>query len=255
VAEGLTVLTVAVIPCRMGSKRLPRKNALDIEPGVSLVQQAIDCAFAAGVFARIFVLTDDPGLRFRGAEYIGEPPELAGDDCDIATAVAKTVEGIERSIGRFDYVATLQPAVLARSGLIVRRLVEQVIDRGAGGGVTAARTLPWQWTVRDGQAVNAWHPGPYPRSSAAAHHLVEVNACQVACRAAVADGRRWGLPLILAELPRWAAGLDVDTPEDLAEARALWPFARPALETWAPPMHLAQAINGLAEPMPGVAAA
>jgi CMP-N-acetylneuraminic acid synthetase len=246
---------IAIIPCRMGSKRLPRKNALEIEPGVSLVQQAIDCAYAAGVFDRIFVLTDDPGLRFRGADYIGEPRELAGDDCDIATAVAKTVEGIERSIGRFDLVATLQPAVLARSGLIVRQLVEQVRDLGAGGGVTAARTLPWQWTVRDGKAANAWHPGPYPRSAAAAHHLVEVNACQVARRDAVEAGRRWGLPLILAELPRWAVSLDVDTPEDLAEARALWPFSRPALETWAAPMHLARSINGQADPIAGEAAA
>jgi CMP-N-acetylneuraminic acid synthetase len=235
---------IAIIPCRMGSKRLPRKNALEIEPGVSLVQQAIDCAFAAGVFDRTFVLTDDPGLRFRGADYLPETPELAGDGCDIATAVADTVERLERSLGRVDLVATLQPAVLARSGLIVRQLVEQVRDLGAGGGLTMARTLPWQWTARDGEAHNAWSPGAYPRSQAAAHHLVEVNACQVARRDAVAAGRRWGLPLIVAELPEWAAALDVDEPADLARARALWPWARPQLETWTPPIHYWRTVNG-----------
>jgi CMP-N-acetylneuraminic acid synthetase len=235
---------VAIIPSRMGSKRLPRKNALEIEPGVSLVQQAIDCAAGCGLVDRIFVLTDDPGLRFHGAEYLGEPAEHASDDCDIATAVAAAVEKLERCLGRIDYVATLQPAVLARSSLIVRLLLQEVLDRGAGGGVTVSRTLPWQWSVHDGEAANAWHPGPYPRSQAATHHLVETNACQVASRAAVEAGRRWGLPLVQAELPRWAAALDVDTPEDLVEARAIWPVARPALETWSPRMHLVRRING-----------
>ncbi len=240
--------TIAIVPCRMGSKRLPRKNALEIEPGTSLVQQAIDCAFAAGVFERIFVLTDDPGLRFRGAEYIPEPPELAGGDCDIATAVAATVERVERSLGRIDFIATLQPAVLARSGLIVRQLVEQVIGLGAAGGLTMARTLPWQWTARDDEASNAWSPNPYPRSQEAAHHLVEVNACQVASRAAVSAGRRWGLPLVVAELPEWAAALDVDEPADLARARSMWPWARPALETWVATIHCWRTVNGEAAP-------
>ncbi len=237
------MITVAIIPARMGSQRLPRKNALHIEPGISLVQQAIDCAYGSGVIDRTFVLTDDPGLRFDRAEYLPEPAADATDCADISTAVAHAVDGLERSLGRIQYVVTLQPAVLARSALIVRQVVQAVVREQAGGAVTAARTVPWQWQIRGTAATNAWHPGPYPRSQHAGHHLAEINAVQVATRDAVAAGRRWGLPLLLAELPRWAADLDVDEPADLAAARALWPFAKPCLETWEPIIHRADSVN------------
>jgi CMP-N-acetylneuraminic acid synthetase len=237
------VITVAIIPARMGSKRLPRKNALQIEPGVSLVQQAIDCAYGSGVIDRTFVLTDDVGLRFTNAEYLGEPAADAGDDADISTAVAHAVDGLERSLGRIQYVVTLQPAVLARSALIVRQVVQAVVREDAGGAVTAARTVPWQWEVYGTQAANAWYPGPYPRSQYAGHHLAEVNAVQVATREAVAAGHRWATPLLLAELPPWAASLDIDEPADLAAARDLWPWAKPRLETWEPIIHRADTIN------------
>lgn len=240
------MITVAIIPARMGSKRLPRKNALQIEPGISLIQQAIDCAFGSGVVDRTFVLSDDiAGLRFHGAEPLIEPREDAADQADIATAVAHAVDGIERSIGRIGLVVTLQPAVLARSALILRQVVQAVVREDAGGAVTAARTVPWHWTVRGLAATNAWTPGPYPRSATAGHHLAEINAVQVATRAAVAAGRRWGMPLLLAELPPWAAALDIDEPADLAMARELWPFAKPRLETWEPIIHRADAINGV----------
>ncbi len=238
------MLTVAIIPARAGSKRLPRKNALHIEPGVSLVQQAIDCAYGSGVCDRIFVLTDDLALRFEHAEHLGEPTADAGDLADIATAVAHAVERIERGIGRIGWVVTLQPAVLARSALIVQRVVQAVVREDAGGAVTAARTVPWQWGMSGHAARNSWHPGPYPRSQHVGPHLAEINAVQVATREAVAAGRRWGLPLLLAELPPWAAALDVDEPADLAAARDLWPWARPRLETWDPIIHRADSING-----------
>lgn len=237
---------VAIIPARAGSKRLPRKNALEIEPGVSLVQQAIDCAEASGVIDQTFVLTDDVALRFRHATYLGEPAELAGDHADISAAVADAVGRLEHNIGRVDYVVTLQPAVLARSALIIQRMVQAMLAEKAAGAVTAARTVPWQWSVRDRAAANAWHPGPYPRSQHAPHHLAEVNAVQIASREAVASGQRWGMPLLLAELPPWAASLDVDEPADLALARDLWPWARIRLETWEPPMHRVDTINGAA---------
>lgn len=241
--------TIAIIPARKGSQRLPRKNALEIEPGISLVQHAINCArgaWDAGIIDHVAVLTDDVSLRFDGASLIHEPADLAGSTADISAAVAHATEIVERGVGRVDYVVTLQPAVLARSPLIVKRVVEAVISGGLHGAVTVARTLPWQWTVADGVARNAWHPGPYPRSNTAPEHLVEVNAVQVASRSAVADRKRWGLPLVLAELPEWAAALDVDEPGDLIRARDMWAWARPRLETCEPIMHHAETIQGSA---------
>lgn len=237
---------VAIIPARAGSKRLPGKNRLEIEPGLHLVQQAIDCAADSGVIDEVVVLSDDRVLRFTRAHLVAEPREDASDGADISAAVSHATDLVERSIGRIDYVVTLQPAVLARSALIVQRVVQAVLREGAAGAVTAARTVPWQWAVEDAAATNAWHPGPYPRSQRAGHHLCEINAVQVARRDAVAAGRRWGLPLLLAELPEWTAALDIDEPADLARARDLWPWAKPRLETCEPVIHRAATVNGSA---------
>jgi hypothetical protein len=50
-------------------------------------------------------------------------------------------------------------------------------------------------------------------------------------------GGRWDLPLVIAELPAWAAALDIDTPADLEQARVLWPTVEPILATWCPSIH------------------
>ncbi len=235
---------VAIIPARAGSKRLPGKNRMQIEKGIHLVQQAIDCAVDSGVIDLVAVLTDDLRLDFHGAQRMAEPADMASDAADISAAVREAAERIERSTGRFDYVVTLQPAVVARSALIVQRVVQAVLHNRAGGAVTAARTVRWQWAMQGTQALNDWHPGPYPRSSESGDRLAEINAVQVASREAVAAGRRWGLPLLLAELPEWAAALDIDEAKDMARARDLWEWAKPRLETWEPIMHLATTING-----------
>lgn len=235
---------LAVIPARAGSERLPRKNRLEIEPGLSLVQQAINCAVDSGIINHTCVITDDNYLQFERATRIREPPELAGPSADIAAAAQYALNDMDPLSQRgFDYVVTLQPAVLARSPLIVRRLVEYVLANAAGGGVTTAHTVPWQWSVRGPHALNSWYPGSYPRSQHAGTHLCEINGIQVASRAAVINKRRWDLPLVLAELPPWAASLDIDHPEDMARARDIWSFARPRLETCVPPMHLVKSIN------------
>jgi hypothetical protein len=225
---------LAVIPARMGSTRLPWKNRLEIEVGVSLAQHAVDCARGSGVCSHVVVSTDAPEyLPVRDAHVSKRPMELSEATADIADVVCHELVTAERARReQFDLVVTLQPAVLARSPIIVRRLVEAVIAAGAGGGLTMARSHPWVWTARGDTISAPWLPGPYPRSQDCGAVLQEINAVQVATRAAVMAGRRWDSPLVVAELPPWAAALDVDTAQDLEEARAIWPFARRALEVW-----------------------
>jgi CMP-N-acetylneuraminic acid synthetase len=233
---------IAVIPARMGSTRLPRKNALEIQADKNLVQHAIDCALDSGLVEKAYVTSDDPHLPYVRATHIHRPPLLSGAKSDIVDAVAHATEEAEKQ-GKIDYVVTLQPAVLARSPLIVRRILEAVLSSDAQGAVTAARTVPWQWKVKNGRARNDWSPGAYPRSQDSAEHLAEINAVQVASYNVVMDRQRWGLPLLLAELPHWAAALDIDDPQDLQRARDLWPWARLRLETWEPRMHRVEIIN------------
>jgi CMP-N-acetylneuraminic acid synthetase len=237
---------LAVIPARAGSKRVVGKNWREIADGLSLVRHAEICALESGVCDRVAVLTDDPEyVPMPGVEYWAEPDLLAGDGADISDAVAWAVSS---KFPFYDYIVTLQPAVLARSPAIVRSLVRLVIDQGAEGGITVAHTAPWHWTIPQSfTATNGWFPGPYPRSQIAGRNFVEINAVQVASRRAVMDGKRWGLPLILGELPAWAASLDIDTEEDLELARILWPFASEQLERLTLHAHRVETLNGISQ--------
>ena len=81
-------MSIAIIPARGGSRRIPRKN---IRPfaGRPMICWSIDAARASGCFERIVVSTDDDEIaevaRSAGAEVpFRRPPELA-DDLDVAT--------------------------------------------------------------------------------------------------------------------------------------------------------------------------
>lgn len=75
--------TVAIIPARGGSKRIPRKN-VKLFAGRPMIAHSIEAARASGVFDRIVVSTDDAEImetaRACGAEApFSRPPELAND--------------------------------------------------------------------------------------------------------------------------------------------------------------------------------
>lgn len=212
---------------------MPWKNRLEIEPGISLAQHAVDCARGSGVCDHIVVSTDAPeDLPIRSAHVSRRPRDLASGSADIAAVVCHELAQAERHLQPFDYVVTLQPAVLARAPLIVRRLVEAVAAARASGGLTMCPVHPWIWNERKGKAHASWLPGPYPRSQDCGPMWQEINAVQVSAAESVRAGRRWDFPLVIMDLPTWAAALDVDTPKDLDAARDLWPWAARRLETW-----------------------
>ena len=64
--------SIAFIPARGGSKRLPKKNLLKLE-GKTFIQRAIETAFEAKIFERVFFSTDNLEMLNEGKKYT--------DDC------------------------------------------------------------------------------------------------------------------------------------------------------------------------------
>jgi CMP-N-acetylneuraminic acid synthetase len=164
----------------MGSQRIPFKNALEIAPGLNLTQQAIDCGLAIGP---VIVSTDQPDkLDIRGASVSLRPPGLSGPTTDILEVVRHELARIDY---KGDYVAILQPAVLARSQMIVRRLANAVVKAKAAAGVTVARLHPWIWQeVGVGKAETSWGgpQSPYPRSQDCHRMWQEINSVLITTR-------------------------------------------------------------------------
>ncbi len=90
-------MTIAIIPARGGSKRIPRKN---IRPfcGRPMISYAIAAAQAAGCFEHIIVSTDDDEIAAVAREWGAETPFLRpanlADDHTGTTAVV--IDAIQR---------------------------------------------------------------------------------------------------------------------------------------------------------------
>jgi len=231
--------TLCVIPARAGSTRLPRKNWQEL-CGESLAHLAASVAAAAGL--RVIVASDStdwPNLP------IAHCPHLCGPTDDISATIRYALnEAEDRWATRFDRVVTLLPTTPLRTPGLIAEMLQNMDRTGCVAAITAAKTVPWLWSVEAGQAKNSWSPAPYPRSQdVKSRHLQEINTVQIASRDLVVTGQRWGTPLLLTELPHWCV-LDIDTQQDLDETRRLYPALMEELRGRSDfPVHVVHGVN------------
>ncbi len=105
--------TLALIPARGGSRRLPRKNILPLG-GRPLIAWSIEAALAARSVTRVIVSTDDSEIaavaRALGAEVpFMRPPALAGDTASGEAVVLHALDFFEATGERYDRLLLLQP--------------------------------------------------------------------------------------------------------------------------------------------------
>jgi pseudaminic acid cytidylyltransferase len=118
--------TVALIPARGGSKRLPRKNILELA-GRPLLAYPIAAAQAAGIFDQICVSTEDEEIarvaeRF-GARVIERPPEIAADSSTVVQVCLHALEAspeAELLCCIYATAALIQPASLVAGYQLIR---------------------------------------------------------------------------------------------------------------------------------------
>lgn len=103
--------TVAVIPARGGSKRIPRKN---IKPfhGKPLIAYSIQTAIASNLFDKIIVTTDDEEIAEVAKAYGAEVPfirprEFSDDFTGTADVVTHALQWLKDHGEEFDYACTI----------------------------------------------------------------------------------------------------------------------------------------------------
>lgn len=94
----MTNKTIAVIPARGGSKRIPRKNVRDFF-GKPMIAWSIDAALSSGLFDHVIVSTDDNEIADIAVQYGAEvpfmrPAELADDYVGTTEVVAHATQWI-----------------------------------------------------------------------------------------------------------------------------------------------------------------
>lgn len=90
-------MTIAIIPARGGSKRIPRKN-IQLFHGKPIIAYAIETAIESGLFSRIIVSTDDAEIAQIAKNYGAEVPFLRSNENadDFATTSSVLMEVLEQ---------------------------------------------------------------------------------------------------------------------------------------------------------------
>ena len=121
-------MNIAIIPARGGSKRVPGKNIKEF-CGRPMLAWPVEAAKKSGLFEKIIVSTDDEDIarvaRHWGAEVpFMRPSELADDHTPVLEVIRHTLQQLEKSGSRADYVC----CILATAVFLQPRYLEQGLE-------------------------------------------------------------------------------------------------------------------------------
>lgn len=142
---------IAIIPARLGSKRLPRKNTLEF-CGKPLIEWTIEAAVESKVFDEICVTTDcDEIIALTEALGISVPfkrPDwLASDTATSVDVVTHAIDYYKRNGVLFDTLCLLQPTSPLRTSQNIKEAYELFMRKSAGAVVSVCEDEhPRQWS-------------------------------------------------------------------------------------------------------------
>lgn len=147
---------LAIIPARGGSKRLPRKNILDLA-GKPLIAWTIEAALKSKYINKVVVSSDNAEIlaiaQKCGAEIIKRPDELARDTTTTFETVKHAVENLEE----YDYIMLLQPTSPIRNADHIDEAIELLLAKEADAVVSVCEmdhSPLWSNTLPDDRSMN-----------------------------------------------------------------------------------------------------
>jgi len=129
---------VAIIPARGGSKRLPRKNLLELN-GKPLIAYTIKSGQKSKYIDKVIVTSDDNEIlkisENYGADIIKRPKFLSTDTATTVDTVVHTIENIET----YDYMILLQPTSPLRTYKHIDNAIELLMNKNARAVVSVSQ--------------------------------------------------------------------------------------------------------------------
>jgi CMP-N,N'-diacetyllegionaminic acid synthase len=129
---------LAIIPARGGSKRLPRKNVLDLN-GKPLIAYSIEAGLDSSYIDKVVVTSDDNEILTISKKYdavtINRPDELASDTATTFDAIKHTVDNCEK----YDYIVLLQPTSPLRNEKHIDEAIELLESKKSDAVVSVCK--------------------------------------------------------------------------------------------------------------------
>lgn len=105
--------SIAIIPARGGSKRIPGKNIKKFA-GKPIIAYSIECALRTKLFDDVIVSTDDEKIARVAKKYGASVPFLrskktAGDRASLESAMLEVIGRLEKKGEKYDYFCCILP--------------------------------------------------------------------------------------------------------------------------------------------------
>ncbi|WP_395046464.1 cytidylyltransferase domain-containing protein [Flavobacterium sp.] len=118
--------TIAIIPARGGSKRLPNKNRLLLGDYPLLVHSILYAQANSDIIDAVYVSTDDPTIKAialtYGAQVIDRPASISDDFEPTLTSLQHVLQSIDQDV---DNVVVLQPTNPLRPPNLLKKCFEK----------------------------------------------------------------------------------------------------------------------------------
>ena len=157
--EAIKIL--AVIPARGGSKRLPRKNVLELS-GKPLLSWTIDAAKQSKYIDKIIVSSDDDEVLDiaikSDVDALQRPDALATDFSTTFDVVEHVIQQVSEP---YDYIVLLQPTSPLRCASHIDEAIEKLIDNQVDAVISVCEmehSPLWSNTLPEGGSMEHFLP-------------------------------------------------------------------------------------------------
>lgn len=217
---------IAIIPARGGSKRIPRKNIVDMN-GKPMISYPIETAIKSNVFSAVFVSTEDSEIKEiakqYGAQAMDRPKEMATDE-------AFETEAYQHALGHLETRPPFFCAIYATAIFITPEDLissyEMIKKDEKTDCVMSASHYPIHPFKALKESAEGYMEMVYPKEclmrSQTYPEYVASNGTFYWCRTEsyMKNATYYPKHLKTYILPN-SRGVDIDTPEDLELARAM----------------------------------
>lgn len=144
---------LGIIPARGGSKRLPRKNLLNLN-GKPLIAWTIEAAKKSKYLDKIILSTDDDEISSVGLNYnidvpFKRPKYLSGDNASTIDVIFHTLNYIKSNNMKYDCIVLLQPTSPLRDEKEIDLSIEYFMNKNAHSIISVSKLKhPIEWAKK-----------------------------------------------------------------------------------------------------------
>lgn len=207
---------VALIPIKLGSKRVPNKNIKPFFDGTPLMHFIQKACLASKYIQEVYVYCHDDISHFclPGVKYLNRPAILDGDDKNANDIISEFIKEVDADI----YINAHTTSPFAKT-----ETIDECIEKVMSGDYDSAfcaeplRTFMWE----NGKPIN-FDPNHFPRTQDLPLIYGETSIAYVFTKDSfIANRRRLGKRPYIKEVGKIEA-MDIDYPEDFEICNAIY---------------------------------